>query len=342
MLLSSSPRFESVSFYVSHSTWKKCFCVLYLKDAGTITGEGMDFVSAGLDCYLKWESFQRYMTATDLLSPGLSLQKFLAQALEPSSRGEANRCQNVEVSITAAKRTWAILTQYSLPLLKRFGSAAHLNGIQVLGLDTPMRPSFEDLSRRLSAHSEWKLIEAQGELAPEEFFQLLSQRIFPIVMKLRSIDSVFCGYEPDLWHEAVGHVALLLDPDIAAFYKFCGDLMLSLDQFENAGLRADLGKILWILLEYGLIREDGNVKVFGAAFASSYVALQRFRLGYTRLIKFSPEKALLSGLADDGKLKQTIDKIPVMYIPSLDNAKHMISKWVSKRRRSADLFRHAN
>jgi len=73
--------------------------------------------------------------------------------------------------------------------------------------------------------------------------------------------------EPDMFHDVFGHVPLLSNKAYVNFFKGISDIALK--YINNPTAISLLGKIYWFTIEFGLIKEDGQVKIYGAGIISS-------------------------------------------------------------------------
>ena len=72
--------------------------------------------------------------------------------------------------------------------------------------------------------------------------------------------------EPDIFHDIFGHVPLLANPVFADFmeaYGKGGQRAMRLGQLHN------LARLYWYTVEFGLIREDEGLRIYGAGILSS-------------------------------------------------------------------------
>ncbi len=160
---------------------------------------------------------------------------------------------------------WRRLCERQAAYLPTVASKIWLDGYKAIGLDENHMPVVSDVSRKLQSLTGWELRPVTGYLPPRAFFGALARKIMPVTVVVR--DPEHEGYlpEPDAFHDIFGHVPLCAHPRIAALMERMGKLG------ENAGpeLRARLTSMVWFTIEFGLIREDGKIKILGAGLASS-------------------------------------------------------------------------
>ena len=90
--------------------------------------------------------------------------------------------------------------------------------------------------------------------------------------------------EPDVIHELVGHAGSLAHPAVAALSRAFGRAS---EEADEAAL-AELTRLYWYTLEFGLVLEGGSPKAYGAGLLSSYGEIGRFTTE-ARILEFSIE-----------------------------------------------------
>jgi phenylalanine-4-hydroxylase len=75
-------------------------------------------------------------------------------------------------------------------------------------------------------------------------------------------------------HEIIGHANMLANPTFADLYEEAG--RASVRSGSDAALDF-FSKVFWFTLEFGVVREDGELKAYGAGLLSSYGEIEVFR-----------------------------------------------------------------
>ena len=162
---------------------------------------------------------------------------------------------------------WDTLFARQLPYLGNRIVTPFIEGIPKLGLDEPGIPNLDRLNERLEPLTGWRLVSVAGIVPDDAFFAMLADRRFPIGNFIRAADSLDYLKEPDCFHDIFGHVPMLANPEIAR-------LMQALGQLGVGAIAAGHGEIIsrlyWHTVEFGLAREDGEVRILGAGLASSF------------------------------------------------------------------------
>lgn len=160
---------------------------------------------------------------------------------------------------------WRILVQRQNEQLPGRACQAYLKGQEVLQIDANRVPSLANLSQRLEDATDWKVAKVPGLIHEKDFFTLLSDRIFPSTNYVRGRDEIDYTPAPDCFHDMFGHMPMLTQPDFADFYQLFGQAALKAEGAD----RSRLERFHWFTVEFGLIREEGENRIFGAGIVSS-------------------------------------------------------------------------
>jgi phenylalanine-4-hydroxylase len=151
-------------------------------------------------------------------------------------------------------------------LLPGRACAEFLAGLDRLTLSERGIPEMERLSDRLEAITGWRVVAVRGLVPDTVFFDHLANRRFPAGAFLRSEAEFDYIEEPDVFHDIFGHVPLLSHPPYAEFMAAYGQAGA---KAMAMGALPALARLYWYTIEFGLIREAGALRLFGAGIMSS-------------------------------------------------------------------------
>ena len=141
-----------------------------------------------------------------------------------------------------------------------------LNALDRLELSPAGIPDMKALSERLEPLTGWRVVPVADLVPDAVFFDHLANKRFPAGAFIRPESEFDYLEEPDIFHDIFGHVPLLADPTFARFmeaYGKGGQRAMALGQLHN------LARLYWYTVEFGLVRADGGLRIFGAGIASS-------------------------------------------------------------------------
>ncbi|MFN8347821.1 MAG: phenylalanine 4-monooxygenase [Spirosomataceae bacterium] len=170
---------------------------------------------------------------------------------------------------TAADRAvWRLLYERQMVQLPAIASRAYLEGIEKIGFAADHIPHFEkETNPKLRALTGWEVQAVPGLIPQKEFFELLSRHKFPAATWLRKPEQLDYLEEPDMFHDTFGHVPLLTNQ---AFCDFMGDLSrIALRWLQVPEAIVQIGRLYWYTVEFGLIQEAGQLKIYGGGILSS-------------------------------------------------------------------------
>ncbi len=144
---------------------------------------------------------------------------------------------------------------------------AFLDGLGILRMSRPGIPDFDELSERLQKATGWSVVAVPGLVPEEVFFNHLANRRFVAGRFIRTPEQIDYLEEPDIFHDVFGHVPLLAHPVFADYMQAYGEGGLRSMQF---GAIHKLARLYWYTVEFGLIRDGGGLKLYGAGIVSSH------------------------------------------------------------------------
>jgi phenylalanine-4-hydroxylase len=163
--------------------------------------------------------------------------------------------------------TWDLLFARQSALLPGRAASAWLRGLDVLRLSRPGIPDFRELNDRLGAATGWQVVAVPGLVPDAVFFDHLANRRFVAGNFIRGRDELDYLQEPDVFHDVFGHVPMLADPVFADYIQAYGKGGLRSLEF---GALDKLARLYWYTVEFGLVEEEGALRVYGSGIVSSF------------------------------------------------------------------------
>ena len=161
---------------------------------------------------------------------------------------------------------WDRLFAAAWQTLQGRACAAFLDAIERLHLSKGGIPDMAELSDRLEPITGWRVVPVAGLVPDEVFFEHLANRRFPAGAFIRSEAEMHYLEEPDIFHDIFGHVPLLADPQYATFMEAYGK---GGRRAMQRGQLANLARLYWYTIEFGLVHEADGLRLFGAGIMSS-------------------------------------------------------------------------
>ncbi len=161
---------------------------------------------------------------------------------------------------------WQTLYKRQLDILPGRAITQFMDSLSTLNISQDRIPDFDELNDILMKRTGWQVVAVPGLIPEEPFFELLANRRFPSGNFIRSKEQLDYIQEPDIFHDVFGHVPLLADPVFAKY----------MEEYGKGGLKAarlgaidKLARLYWYTVEFGLIRENNELRIYGAGILSS-------------------------------------------------------------------------
>jgi len=162
---------------------------------------------------------------------------------------------------------WRVLYERRVATLRDTGSEVFLEGIDRIGLSPTRVPDLAEVNRRLAPATGWNAVGVRGFIPAADFFHSLSQRRFPTTLAVRPRAHLDYLPEPDVFHDVFGHVPLHSHPVFADFLQRFGALAAGARTEQET---TEMARLFWFTVEFGLIRERGDVRIYGSGLISSH------------------------------------------------------------------------
>ena len=175
--------------------------------------------------------------------------------------------QNYARYTMEAHDVWRVLFDRRMNTLGATGSQVFLEGIERIGLSRDRVPDLAEVNLRLGHSTGWNAVGVRGFIPAAEFFGSLARRHFPTTLTVRPRAQLDYVPEPDIFHDVFGHVPLHSHTVFADFLQQFGALAAESSNEEET---LEMARLFWFTVEFGLIREAGDVKIYGSGLISSH------------------------------------------------------------------------
>ena len=173
--------------------------------------------------------------------------------------------QNYAAYNDADHETYSRLYKRQAALLPGLACDEFIAALPLLGASERI-PRFEDINQRLFKATGWEIVGVPGLIPEVPFFTLLANRKFPVTDWIRKPEEFDYIVEPDIFHDLFGHVPLLFDQVFADHMQAYGAGGL---KAHALGACEQLARLYWFTIEFGLMRQHGDIRAYGAGILSS-------------------------------------------------------------------------
>jgi phenylalanine-4-hydroxylase len=163
-------------------------------------------------------------------------------------------------------RIWREVSPKLDELHLKYACSIYLKAKHDLNITRDEIPQLRTISERLRTETRMHLVPAEGALPYRTFYQYIARRGFPVTQFIRHGSHPEFTPEPDMIHDCLGHCPPLMNRDYAELLTLVGKAVAATAKGEQV---LALKRFSWFSIEFGLIEEDGETKVFGAGILSS-------------------------------------------------------------------------
>lgn len=157
---------------------------------------------------------------------------------------------------------------------RRYACREYVEAASRLHLPAERVPQLREVTERVGALTGFSIEPVPGLVPTRTFYEALARRTFLSTQYVRHHSVPFYTPEPDIVHEIVGHANMLASPVFADLYEEAGKASL---RAESDDALEFFSRAFWFTLEFGVVREDGGAKAYGAGLLSSYGEIEVFR-----------------------------------------------------------------
>ncbi len=175
--------------------------------------------------------------------------------------------QEYEKYTAEDRQVWEILFNNQIVNLPGAASKVYMQGIERISFTADKIPNFDETNQILRKLTGWELAVVPGLIPEKDFFELMANKKFPASTWLRKMSELDYLEEPDMFHDVFGHVPLLTNQPFVDFLQSLSALALA--HINNAYAIELISRLYWFSVEFGLIHEKNDLRIYGAGILSS-------------------------------------------------------------------------
>ena len=172
-----------------------------------------------------------------------------------------------DIEFTAVQhQTWAELYARQVPRVRAHASAHYLAGFDLLQLPAEEIPTLAFLNSKIPPATGWTVVRTDTRYTDsDEWYRFFDRHEFLITNYMRPWEELDWTPEPDMFHDIFGHLPFFMLPYYAELQEMFSPAYLAAQTEEE---RDTIKQLAWYSTEFGMIREDGEMKVFGTGLMS--------------------------------------------------------------------------
>lgn len=164
-------------------------------------------------------------------------------------------------------QTWNTILKAQLSVRDQQVYKIFGTGVDALKLNPDELPNLDEINQVLKKTTGFQGIFVDGLEDGNNFYQMLAQRYFPIGNFIRDHRDINYTPAPDIVHDLYGHIPFLMNAEYADFCQKFGEMTSEFINEPNKFRQFE--RFFWFTIEFGLIKTENGLRVFGAGIASS-------------------------------------------------------------------------
>jgi phenylalanine-4-hydroxylase len=163
-------------------------------------------------------------------------------------------------------KVWGLIWKALEPAHQRYACAEYVKCLKRLQFAPDRIPQLRAVNEKVQAISGFCLEPVAGLVQPRVFLENLADGVFLCTQYIRHHSTPLYTPEPDVVHEILGHGVTLASEPLAELNRLFG---AAVKRTKSAAALDQLARVYWFTIEFGVLREAGNVKAYGTGLLSS-------------------------------------------------------------------------
>lgn len=184
---------------------------------------------------------------------------------------------------------WADLYARQMDNVREHACSDYLEGFELLQMNPERIPTLPELNAVINPRTGWRMVRTAVRYSDAvPWYHHFAKQQFLITDYMRGRHEMDFTPEPDMFHDIFGHLPFMALPEYTALQEMFAPAFLAADDEK----RENIKRLAWFSTEFGLIREQGELKIFGAGLISSFGEIGHIMAGNTPIRPFTIENVI--------------------------------------------------
>lgn len=186
-------------------------------------------------------------------------------------------------------QVWKILSERQQDNIARHACSLYLHGAAILDLPRDRIPRLAELNRHITPRTGWEVVRTPVRYSDAvPWYTQFAKRRFMVTDYMRGMDELDFTPEPDMFHDIFGHLPFMVHPEYTALQEMFAPAFFAATDEQ----REDIKRLAWYSTEFGLMKEEGELKIFGAGLISSVGEIQNVVERKVEIMPFTIENVI--------------------------------------------------
>lgn len=182
---------------------------------------------------------------------------------------------------------WRTLYSRQAPKIDKYICREYQEGFENLKLPADHVPSVTELNEIITPATGWKTVRTKVRYSDAvQWYKHFAVKEFLITDYVRSREELEFTPEPDMFHDVFGHLPFFTLPRYVEIQEMFAPAFFKAKTEEQ---KENLKRLAWFSTEFGLIRQNGELKIFGTGLISSSGEMEHVLAGKTPIKPFKWE-----------------------------------------------------
>lgn len=182
---------------------------------------------------------------------------------------------------------WKALFARQAPQVLKYACEEYLEGSQNLQLPSDRIPAVQWINERITPRTGWRTVRTRVRYSDAvQWYNHFARKEFLVTDYVRSADELDFTPEPDMFHDVYGHLPYFTLPRYVEIQELFAPAFHRASTDEQ---RENIKRLAWFSTEFGLIRQHGELKIFGTGLISSKGEMEQVLAGKTPVLPFKAE-----------------------------------------------------